>query len=62
MYFSCVYDTGYSHFYWQGIRYGTHPSTIERWKKTIEIKVMFDKKECSSIYDLLPGVMENSLR
>ena len=44
------------------IRYGTHPSTVERWKKILEIKDIFDKKAGCSIYDLLPGVMENSFR
>lgn len=37
------------------IRYGIHPSTIDRWKKTLEIKDMFEKKVGCSIYDLLPG-------
>ncbi|MCC8023890.1 MAG: HDOD domain-containing protein [Clostridium sp.] len=44
------------------IRYGTNPFMIERWKKTLEIKNKFDKKVGCSIYDLLPGVMENSFR
>ena len=36
------------------IRYGTPPSTIDRWKKILEIKAMFEKKAGCSIYDLLP--------
>ncbi|MDO4285314.1 MAG: HDOD domain-containing protein [Eubacteriales bacterium] len=44
------------------IRYGFHPHTIDRWKKVLEIKALFDRKTGGSIYDLLPGVMENSLR
>lgn len=43
------------------IRYGVHPCTVDRWKKVFEIKAMFEKKIGCSIYDLLPGVAENSL-
>lgn len=41
------------------IRYGVHPSTIDRWKKILEIKDSFEKKIGCSVYDLLPGVKEN---
>ncbi|MDD3206254.1 MAG: HDOD domain-containing protein [Lachnospiraceae bacterium] len=44
------------------IRYGTPPVTVERWKKIIEIKEQFEKKINGSIYELLPGVIENSFR
>ena len=44
------------------LRYGIYPATLERWKKVLEIKEMFEKKTGCSIYDLLPGVAENSLR
>ena len=44
------------------IRYGTPPCTIDRWKKILEIKAMFEEKAGCSIYDLLPGVIENSFR
>lgn len=44
------------------IRYGVHPSTIERWKKILEIKEYFEKKIGCSIYEVLPGVVENSFR
>lgn len=44
------------------IRYGVHPSTIDRWKKIFEIKEAFEKQTGCSIYTLLPGVAENSLR
>ena len=44
------------------IRYGTHPATIERWKAVLEIKSHFEKIMGCSIYDLLPGVIENSFR
>ena len=42
------------------IRYGVHPATIDRWKKVLEIKALFEKKIGCSVYDLLPGVVENS--
>ena len=44
------------------IRYGTHPATIERWKAILGIKEHFEKKMGCSIYDCLPGVIENSFR
>ena len=44
------------------LRYGIYSATLERWKKVLEIKEMFEKKTGCSIYDLLPGVAENSLR
>ncbi len=42
------------------IRYGVHPATIDRWKKILEIKALFEKHIGCSIYTLLPGVVENS--
>ncbi len=44
------------------IRYGTPPPTVERWKKILEIKALFDRKVNGSIYQLLPGVIESSFR
>ena len=44
------------------IRYGMHPATVDRWLKILEIKSLFEKKTGCSIYDLLPGVIENSFR
>ncbi len=44
------------------IRYGVHPATIDRWKKILEIKEMFEKQIGCSVYELLPDVAENSLR
>lgn len=44
------------------IRYGTPPVTVDRWKKILEIKEMFDSKTSGSIYQLLPGVIENTFR
>ena len=44
------------------LRYGTPPPTVPRWKKLLEIKSLFDRKVNGSIYDLLPGVVENSFR
>lgn len=42
------------------IRYGAHAATVPRWKKILEIKDLFEKKIGCSVYDLLPGVIENS--
>ena len=42
------------------IRYGVHPATIDRWKRILEIKALFEKKTGCSIYTLLPGIVENS--
>lgn len=42
------------------LRYGTHPFTVDRWKKIMELKSYFEKKAGCSIYDLLPGVIENT--
>lgn len=44
------------------IRYGFHPYTIERWKKIMELKDYFDGLCNCSIYTLLPGITENSIR
>ncbi len=44
------------------IRYGFHPATIDRWKKILEIKAEFEEKIGCSVYDLLPGVVENSFK
>ncbi|RHT59586.1 HDOD domain-containing protein [Clostridium sp. AM29-11AC] len=44
------------------LRYGTPPFTVDRWRKTLEIKEMFERKIGGSIYKLLPGVIENSFR
>lgn len=44
------------------IRYGFHPATIDRWKKVLEIKALFEEQISCSIYNLLPGVAENSIR
>ncbi len=42
------------------IRYGVHPATVDRWKKVLEIKTLFEEKIGCSIYALLPGVVANS--
>lgn len=42
------------------IRYGTHPATVDRWKAVLECKEHFENIIGCSIYDLLPGVVENS--
>lgn len=42
------------------LRYGVHPATIDRWKKTLELKNLFEKRIGGTVYTLLPGVLENS--
>ena len=44
------------------IRYGTHPATIDRWKAVLNTKAHFEKIMGCSIYEVLPGVIENSFR
>lgn len=43
------------------IRYGTHPATVDRWKAVLRIKDSFEAVIGTSIYDWLPGAVENSL-
>lgn len=44
------------------MRYGTHPANVRRWKRTLEIKAMFERRMGCSIYNILPGVVENTFR
>ena len=44
------------------IRYGTHPATVDRWKAVLGIKAYFEGVIGGSIYDWLPGAVENSFR
>lgn len=44
------------------IRYGTHRYTVARWKAVLEIKKYFEGIFGGSIYDCLPGSMENSFQ
>ena len=44
------------------IRYGTHPATVDRWKAVLNIKRYFEEIMGCSVYELLPGVVENSFR
>lgn len=44
------------------IRYGIHPATVDRWKAVLAIKTRFEKRMGCSIYEVLPGVIENSFR
>lgn len=46
LHFACLYDTGCQY--------------LDRWKKILEIKDLFEKQIDCSIYSLLPGVVENS--
>lgn len=42
------------------LRYGLRPATLDRWRKVLSIKSHFEKIIGCSIYDVLPGVIENS--
>ena len=44
------------------MRYGPHPANVRRWKRTLEIRAMFETRLGCSVYDLLPGVVENTFR
>lgn len=44
------------------IRYGIHPYTIERWKRTLELKDYFSKQCGVSVYRLLPDIERNSIQ
>lgn len=44
------------------IRYGTHPAMAERWKVILRIKEQLEARMGCSIYDCLPGVVENSMK
>lgn len=44
------------------MRYGPHPANVRRWKRTLEIKATFEERMGCSIYDVLPGVKENTFR
>lgn len=44
------------------LRYGIHPATLDRWRRTLELKTYFEGKIGCCVYDLLPGAAENSLR
>lgn len=43
-------------------RCGTPPFTVDRRRKTLEMKEMFERKINGSIGKRLPGVDENSFR
>lgn len=42
------------------MRYGVHPATVPRWKRIFELKEHFEKQMGCSVYDVLPGVKENT--
>lgn len=44
------------------LRYGLHPATLDRWRRTLDLKTYFEEKTGCSIYTLLPGAAENSLQ
>lgn len=43
------------------LRYGVHPATVDRWKAVLGIQNRFESVMGCSIYDCLPGAVENSL-
>ena len=44
------------------LRYGVHPHTLNRWKKILEIRKYFENLMGCSVYEVLPGVIENSMK
>lgn len=44
------------------LRYGVHPDTVRHWQTTLDIKAHFELISGRSIYDLLPGVAENTFQ
>ena len=44
------------------LRYGTHPFTVDRWRAVLDIQKHFESVMGCSIYEVLPGVVENSFR
>lgn len=44
------------------LRYGLPPVTLDRWRAILDIKAHFESILGCSIYPLLPGVVENSLK
>lgn len=42
------------------LRYGTNPLTIPKWKAYFAIRDEFEREIGGSLYDLLPGVIENT--
>lgn len=43
-----------------GIRRGVNPTSPERWKDTLAVRDEFDQLLGFSVYELLPGVVENT--
>ena len=42
------------------LRYGVNEYTVSKWKATFELKQYFEEKMGKSVYDILPGVVENT--
>ena len=42
------------------LRYGANEFTIEKWRKSFELKARFEDSIGHSIYDLLPGTIANT--
>lgn len=43
-------------------RYGVSPYTVARWNVAFELKESFEERMGCSVYDVLPGVRENTFR
>ena len=44
------------------LRHGLNDYIVPKWKATFEIKKYFEAKIGKSIYDILPGVAENTFK
>lgn len=44
------------------LRYGTNEYAISKWKSLFEIKESFDKAIGRSVYEVLPGIVQNTLK
>lgn len=44
------------------LRYGGSQVLVERWRKVLEIRAHFEKRMGCSVYEVLPGVVENTFR
>ena len=42
------------------MRYGPNPYMVPKWKATYKIKEHFEKQMGVSVYEILPGVKENT--
>lgn len=45
-----------------GRRHGVDATAVDRWNRLFDLKDYFDKRTGGNVYDLLPGIAENSVR